>query len=299
MRRRLSGERKGQQRRAVAVAAAVVLCCAPSIGRAASDAFDTALLPPPPSMTAAPHAVPPVAVPEHRMDRQRAESAPPIPDAPPRGMREWWLEKRDILGDAPDMARYVANECILAGVAGAAIAVALSVSGGAVGPVASAALGVTPELSPLGITALGCVAGAAAGVASAAAIYAYEEPETVREFAVARAADIRYAATSVAGAVAVAAVATAEMAAGAAQAPQEAAYAAAAGAWRVAAAAASGVGYVASVAAGGAQAGAGAVMTVASGVGSWWYGAPVAESPELAFDVADAPAAVGGLAGVY
>lgn len=297
--RQLSSGRTNQQSRAIAVAAAVVLCCAPSIGRAAPDAFDTALLPPPPSVVAAPHEVTPLAVPQHRMEKQRAETAPPIPDAPPRGMREWWLEKRDILGEAPDMARYVANECILAGVAGAAIAVALTVSGGAVGPVASAALGVTPELSPLGITALGCVAGAAAGVASAAAIYAYEEPETVREFAVARAYDIQYAATSVAGAVAVAAVATAEVAAGAVQAPREAAYAAAAGAWQVAAAAASGVGYVASAAVGGAQAGAGAVMTVASGVGSWWYGAPVADSPELAFDVADAPAAVGGLARVY
>lgn len=284
----------------MATAVAIVLCCAPSVGWAQSDSFDTALLPPPPAMTVAPHASPSQTSPSpYKTDRKHAESAAPTPDAPPRGMREWWLEKRDILGDAPDMARYIANECILAGVAGAAVAVALTVSGGAVGPVASAALGVTPELSPLGITALGCVAGAAAGVASAVAIYAYEEPETVREFAVARAYDIQYAATTVAVAVAGAAVATAEVAAGAVQAPQEMVYAAAAGAWSVAAAAASGVGYVAYAAAGGVQAGAGAVVTAAAGVGSWWYGAPTADSPELAFDVADAPTAVGGLAGVY
>ena len=252
---------------------------------------------------AAPHAVPQAAphapLTPYKTDKKHAESAPPTPDAPYRGPREWWLEKREILGDAPDMVRYLANECILAGVAAAAVVVALSVSGGSVGPAATAALGVAPEMSPLGITALGCVAGASAGAASAVAIYTWEEPEAVREFAIARAYDLHYAATTVAGAVAEAAVVTAGMAAGAVQAPREMAYAAAAGAWNVAAAAASGVGYVASAAAGGAQAGAGVVMTAAAGVGSWWYGAPVADSPELAFDVADAPAAVGGLAGVY
>lgn len=255
-------------------------------------------------MTAAPHVAPHApqshAAPSpYKTEKKYAESAAPTPDAPRRGAREWWLEKRDILGDAPDMVRYLANECILAGAAAAAVAVTLAVSGGVAGPAATAALGVAPEMSPLGITALGCAAGAAAGIASAAAIYAWEEPETVREFAVARAYDIQYAATTVAGAVAGAAVATADMAAGAVQAPQEMVYAAAAGAWNVAAAAASGVGYVAAAAVGGAQAGAGVVVTAAAGVGSWWYGAPTADSPVLAFDVADAPAAVGGLAGVY
>lgn len=282
--RRRCDERANQRRRAATAAVALALCLAPSLGWANSDRFDSALLPPPPAsaLQAPSHG----SIQPHKTEKRQFDSAAPVPDAPPRTARDWLMEKRDILGDAPDMVRYVANECILAGVAGAAIAVALTVSGGAVGPVATAALGVAPEMSPLGITALGCVAGAAAGVASAVAIYAYEEPETVREFAVAQAANIQYAATTVAGAVA-----------GAVQAPQDAVYAAAAGAWQVAAAAASGVGYVASAAAGGAQAGAGVVMAAATGVGSWWYGAPAPDAPELAFDVADAVG--GGLARVY
>ncbi|HRJ62486.1 MAG TPA: hypothetical protein PKZ99_15040, partial [Azospirillaceae bacterium] len=95
----------------MATAVAIVLCCAPSVGWAQSDSFDTALLPPPPVMTVAPHATTPHATAPHtspspyKSEKKHAESAAPTPDAPPRGMREWWMEKRDILGDAPDMAR--------------------------------------------------------------------------------------------------------------------------------------------------------------------------------------------------
>lgn len=271
---------------------------------------DANLLPPPPAAAAdvrspRPHVAMPAAKPQ-------SDIAPTPPQDSHRwGSKDWLLEKRTILGDAPDMVRYVANECILAGVAGAAIAVALTVSGGAVGPVATAALGVSPEMSTFGITALGCVAGAAAGVASAVAIYAYEEPETIRDFAVEQAGNVRYAATV-----------TAEAVAGAVRAPQDLMYAAAAGAWNVAAtaasgaqwaaasaasgaqwaasSAASGVGYAVAAVAGGAQAKAGAAMTAAvEGVGIWWAGSSPYPAPEVTFDVASVPASVGGQARVY
>jgi hypothetical protein len=284
---------------------------------------DANLLPPPPAAGAdvrapRPHVTMPAAKPQ-------SDIAPTPPQDSHRwGSKDWLLEKRAVLGDAPDMVRYVANECILAGVAGAAIAVALSVSGGAVGPVAAAALGVSPEMSTMGITALGCVAGAAAGVASAVAIYAWDEPETIRDFAVEQAGNVRYAATV-----------TAEAVAGAVRAPQDLMYAAAAGAWNVASSAASGaqwaassaasgaqwaassaasgaqwaassaasgVGYAVAAVAGGAQAGAGAVMTAAvEGVGSWWAGGSPYPAPEVTFDVASVPesASVGGQARVY
>lgn len=262
-------------------------------------AVDSDLLPPPPTAAVETHA--PRAAPSTPAFKAQADVAPQPPqDAHRFGGKEWWLEKRAVLGDAPDMVRYVANECILAGVAGAAIAVALTVSGGAVGPVASAALGVSPEMSTFGITALGCVAGASAGVASAVAIYAWDEPETIRDFAIEQAANVRYAAG-----------ATADVVMAVARAPQDAIYAAAAGAWSVAAAtasgaqwvaasAASGVGYVAAAAVGGAQTAAGAVVTAAwNGVGSLWQGGGYPQpAPEAAFDVASVPQAA-ALARVY
>jgi hypothetical protein len=298
-------------------------------GEAVADAN---LLPPPPAAAAdvrahRPHVAMPAAKPQSDIT-----PAPPQ-DSHRWGSKDWLLERRTILGDAPDMVRYVANECILAGVAGAAIAVALTVSGGAVGPVATAALGVSPEMSTFGITALGCVAGAAAGVASAVAIYAYEEPETIRDFAVEQAGNVRYAATV-----------TAEAVAGAVRAPQDLMYAAASGAWNVAAtaasgaqwaaasaasgaqwaassaasgawnvaataasgaqwaaaSAASGVGYAVAAVAGGAQAKAGAAMTAAvEGVGIWWAGSSPYPAPEVTFDVASVPSSVGGQARVY
>lgn len=290
----------------LSVAVSALTMQAPGAARALSlpaddVAVDAQLLPPPPAAGAdvrapRPHVAMPAAKPQ-------SDIAPAPPQEPRRwGAKDWLLEKRAVLGDAPDMVRYVANECILAGVAGAAIAVALTVSGGAVGPVASAALGVSPEMSTFGITALGCVAGAAAGVASAVAIYAWDEPETIRDFAVEQAGNIRYAASVTADAVA-----------GAARAPQDLVYAAAAGAWNVAAgaasgaqwaasSAASGVGYAVAAVAGGAQAGAGAVVTAAvESVGSWWAGGAPHAAPEVAFDVASVPesASVGGQARVY
>lgn len=252
-----------------------------------SGGFDASLLPPPP---AAIRTVPPAPAFVAPSAPSRADSAPPAPpqDFSRWGGREWMLEKRTILGDAPDMIRYVANECVLAGVAGAAIAVALTVSGGAVGPVAAAALGVSPEMSTMGITALGCVAGAAAGVASAVAIYAYEEPETVRDFAVASAQGVQSGVQYVASA-------TAETVAAAVTKPQEALVAAASGAqWVVAGVASSvswGVSSAATAVAGATQATAGAIVTAAAaGIGAWWpAGQSHAPVNDDAFDVASAP----------
>lgn len=102
----------------------------------------------------------------------------------------WWHERREPLNSTPSMARYLANECILAGVAALAVAALLPTPAG---PVAAAALGVAPDVSMMGIAALGCTAGTAAGLASASLVYVWEEPATVREFAVAQAQNVHNA----------------------------------------------------------------------------------------------------------
>lgn len=290
------GARRSLRKAALISAAVVGLVCQATGGAVANDSFtwqparivpaavnqsqpEFSLMPPPPA------AVNPAE--EHGQRGNKGHAAKSNADSSNHReggrmtSRDWWMSKRDILGDAPDMVRYVANECVLAGVAGAAVAVALTVTGGAVGPVASAALGVTQEMSTLSITALGCVAGAAAGAASAVAIYAYEEPETIRDFAVEQAENVQYAVAAVADAVY-----------GVARHPVDTMYAAAAGAWNVAAAAVSGVGGAVYAVAGVTQSSAGAVVAAAAGaangVGSWLV-APTKEEAVVAFDVASIP----------
>lgn len=273
--------------------------------------LEASLMPPPP-----PSIVVPPSAPAARSEngpwsrtapgKQQADVGAPLPpkDFSRWGKKDWWVEKRDLLGDAPDMVRYLANECILAGIAGGAIAVAFAMTAPvAVGPVTAVALGATTDMSPLAVTALGCFAGVSAGVASAVAIYAYEEPEVIRDFAVEQAGNVQSAAVAVAQGVQYAAVAAAETVAGVVGQPAETMYAAAAGAWSVAAAAASGVGNAVYAAAGATQAASGAVVAAAaSGVGSWWGGpAPVADQEIIAFDVASVPGPTVGVsdAGVY
>jgi len=78
----------------------------------------------------------------------------------------------DTLNSQTSLARYMVNECVLAGVA--SVAVAMSISG-PIGPVATTALGAIPGMSTYWIGAIGCAAGAVAGAASAAMIHSWED----------------------------------------------------------------------------------------------------------------------------
>jgi hypothetical protein len=83
------------------------------------------------------------------------------------------------LNGQTSLVRSMVNECLLAGVA--SVVVAMSISGLPAGPVATAALGAVPSMSSYTIGALGCGAGAVAGAASAALMYAWEDRSAVAE----------------------------------------------------------------------------------------------------------------------
>ena len=84
------------------------------------------------------------------------------------------------ISQSPSMARYLANECVLASVA--AVVVAATVTG-PISPAVNAALGVSPGLSTLGIGGLACGAGVAAGAAAAALVTAWGERGAIQEAA--------------------------------------------------------------------------------------------------------------------
>lgn len=95
---------------------------------------------------------------------------------------DWWVTKRELLGNAPDIIRYVTNECVLAGVAGIVASYMLTTTpAAALGPITQVALGISNEMSVWTIGLLGCTAGAAAGVASIAVIEIYEQPDVFIE----------------------------------------------------------------------------------------------------------------------
>ncbi len=85
------------------------------------------------------------------------------------------------IGQNPSLPRFLLNECVLAGVAAAIVAVTIS---GPATPVVEAALGVVPGMSVLSITGLACGAGMAAGVAAAGFATAWEERQQIQEAAV-------------------------------------------------------------------------------------------------------------------
>ncbi len=82
------------------------------------------------------------------------------------------------ISQSPSLARYLANECLLTGVA-------LAITG-PVAPAAEAALGVVPGLSTFSIGALACGAGVAAGSAVAAFTTAWGERQAIQETAAAQ-----------------------------------------------------------------------------------------------------------------
>ena len=84
------------------------------------------------------------------------------------------------ISQSPSLARYLANECVLASVAAVVVAVTVT---GPVSPAVNAALGVSPGLSTLGIGGLACGAGVAAGAAAAALITAWGERGAIQEVA--------------------------------------------------------------------------------------------------------------------
>ena len=84
----------------------------------------------------------------------------------------------DALNSQTSLARYVVNECVLAGVASVAIAMSIS---GPIGPVATTALNAVPGMSTYWIGAIGCAAGAVAAVTSAAMIYSWKDATSALE----------------------------------------------------------------------------------------------------------------------
>ena len=84
------------------------------------------------------------------------------------------------ISQSPSMARYQANECVLASVTAVVAAVAVT---GPISPAINAALGVSSGLSTLGIGGLACGAGVAAGAAAAALVTAWGERGAIQEAA--------------------------------------------------------------------------------------------------------------------
>ena len=84
------------------------------------------------------------------------------------------------ISQSPSLARFLANECVLASVAAVVVSVTMT---GPVTPAVNAALGVSPGLSTLGIGGLACGAGVAAGAAAAALVTAWGERGAIQEAA--------------------------------------------------------------------------------------------------------------------
>ncbi|MGQ9371180.1 hypothetical protein [Azospirillum sp. ST 5-10] len=84
------------------------------------------------------------------------------------------------LNSTPSMARYLLNECVIAGVGAMAVTAILA---SPVAPAVAAALGAGPGMSLLEIGAIGCGGGVAAGVASASVVWAWEEEDYIRDTA--------------------------------------------------------------------------------------------------------------------
>lgn len=318
------GLRRVGVRRVATFTAAIALLCglaatAPGSAKAADAesanpfaSLDEALVPPPPAATAVPgtrvHA--PVTYDDPVVARAMAARAAesdrfkdgkpiishlvgntPTPDASSNwapGYRRWtdgswWNDQRKPLDPTPSLAIYLTNECILAGIGATAIALMLPTPAG---PVAAAALGGVQDMSLLSIGALGCASGAAAGAASAGMLFAWEEPDTITDFAVAQVNNVQHAVLTTAHAVG-----------GAWNRSDEIIQAAADGAkWAadgVVGGVASGVEYAMATVTGTTKATADAagvmVASAADAIGGWWSGRSGGEAPVVAFDVAGIP----------